>query len=297
MSGNLPGDDWDQVKVSSLKRAADSFLLSSLSMRALRTPRSPSTRSKLSLLSAASCESNEVEHRRLSSCLQREQRWLRRALSEEVRRVAEMKERQASQHAWRESIEKAEHEVQERRREKSLRRWEESCKQKLLEEERQRRQGSELSAAFERRRSQLEADRRAKEAKEAEQRDRQHQQADKRKQMLAALDEKRQAETRRLDDLRQRMAESQEARDRGVQAELTLRDQIILERRSSREERSASVAEAQKQIEMERQARPDIFLEQLRADVFAAISVKADPDHPSLPTSVFQLHVGPAFEA
>jgi len=241
---------------------ADSFLLSSLSMRALRTPRSPSTRSKLSLLSAASCESNEVEHRRLSSCLQREQRWLRRALSEEVRRVAEMKERQASQHAWRESIEKAEHEVQERRREKSLRRWEESCKQKLLEEERQRRQGSELSAAFERRRSQLEADRRAKEAKEAEQRDRQHQQADKRKQMLAALDEKRQAETRRLDDLRQRMAESQEARDRGVQAELTLRDQIILERRSSREERSASVAEAQKQIEMERQARHEAKAQQ-----------------------------------
>lgn len=241
---------------------ADSFLLSSLSMRGLRTPRSPSTRSKLSLLSAASCESNEVEHRRLSSCLQREQRWLRRALSEEVRRVAEMKERQASQHAWRESIEKAEQEVQERRREKSLRRWEESCKRKLLEEERQRRQGSELSAAFDRRRSQLEADRQAKEEKEAEQRERQHQQAEKRKQMLAALDEKRQAESRRLDDMRQQMEESQEARDRGVQAELTLRDQTIRERRSSREERSASVAEAQRQIEMERQARHEAKAQQ-----------------------------------
>lgn len=225
----------------------------STSVKTMRTCRS--ARLSLSNLSLCASESVEQERRQTERGLERESRWLKRALSEEMRQIETMQEQDAQHEQWRQDRMERQRQAESRHRQRSLHRWEQSCKQKAAEETRQKQESEHHGAAFEQTQERLQADRQAAEARQQEQRQRQQKQAEKRRASLSDLESRKEAERKEQLEQMVKAHEQQQARDQIVRSAQDKRRQQICAKKEQREERMSKLMEAQRDLEEQRLAR------------------------------------------
>jgi len=228
----------------------------STSCKSLRSNRSRRTSfSQLSMVSLSPSEAIQKEHASARRCMEREQRWLKRALSEEIRKIGEMQEQDAAELERTRDRTERQKQAESRQRQRSLKLWENSCKVKFEEEKRQKQEAEEREAAFGQNQQRLQAERQQSEKAQAAERERQALQAEKRRQMLTDLERKREAEQKELQDKRVRQYESEQARDQAARSEQAKQQQQQEERRRQREEKLQKLQEAQREQEERRTAR------------------------------------------
>ncbi|CAK9035549.1 Reticulocyte-binding protein 2 homolog a [Durusdinium trenchii] len=229
-------------------------LMASTSCKTLRTSRSMG-RLSLSNLSLCASESVENERRQTERGLERESRWLKRALSEEMHRIEAMQEQDAQHEQWRQDRAERQRQVDSRLRQRSLHRWEESCKRKVAEENRQKQESESHNSAFEKAQQRLQADRQAAEARLQEERQRQQKQAQKRRSSWSEMEGRKEAERKEQMEQLQKAHEQQQARDQVLRATQDKRQQQICAKKEQRAERMQKLLEAQRELEEQRLAR------------------------------------------
>lgn len=252
-----PSTDGSRIGNQMLRSASFSSMEGSIprstSVKTMRTSRS--ARLSLSNLSLCASESVEQERRQTERGLERESRWLRRALSEEMRQIETMQEQDAQHEHWRQDQMERQRQAEARHRQRSLHRWEESCKRKAAEESRQKQESEQHDAAFEQNQERLQADRQAAEAKQLEQRQRQQRQAEKRRASLSDIEGRKEAERKEQWQQMVKAHEQQQARDQIVRSAQEKRRQQICAKKEQREERMMKLMEAQRDLEEQRLAR------------------------------------------
>lgn len=213
----------------------------------LRSPRG-SSRLSTGTLSALSSTTLDNERRAFEKSLEREHQWLRRALSEEIRRVTAREEREHAHRAWNLEREERQQAEELRRQEQNHKRFDEFVRMRKEQEARREQEQLRAREAAEREFLKFQEHCQAEKRRREEQRFKNEIEAEKHRETEAQLEAKRQEEQSYAEHLRQQYELQAEARKDLLQQQRQVFKQALETKKEARESRMQRALESHHQV-------------------------------------------------
>lgn len=228
--------------------------------RNLHSPRSLesfSSRGRLShgALSAFDSQSLDMERKELEKSLHREHRWLKRALSEEMRHVSEMQKQQECGEQLVAERREREQQAERRRHNCSKRHWEHNSRKKQEQEKLQREESRVQRDAFEQNRQQLLNHEIHEEQRTTQIQQRQQHVAEKRLEMLANLEARRESQRQHNEDARKLKEECEQTREGHVASRQAEEQQRVRQIRKTLASKREGAKTSAKDMEEDRRSK------------------------------------------
>eukprot|EP00933_Yihiella_yeosuensis_P055315 TRINITY_DN5404_c3_g1_i1.p1 TRINITY_DN5404_c3_g1~~TRINITY_DN5404_c3_g1_i1.p1 ORF type:complete len:706 (-),score=139.77 TRINITY_DN5404_c3_g1_i1:248-2365(-) len=228
------------------------------------TPRCNSSRLSTGALSALSSATLDKERRIMEKSLEREHRWLRRALSEEMRKVTQQEAASEAARQRFEEHQERERTQEERRVEKCRKDWEKSCQQKREQELRQKKDAENKREAFEQSCAELQEQRHQELQRQEELKAKRLREAQRHLELEAQLEARREEEKRRMEYRRQLNEDLNRTRDAIVARQRELSQEQREVRKEAREIRAGNAWAKSDQHHQDRRDRHERKLQQLQ---------------------------------